>query len=381
MMLQQNYRAWVEIDLNAIKHNVRSLKSLLAENTKLMVIVKADAYGHGAIAVSQAALEAGASDLGVATIVEGIQLRNADIQAPIMILGAANSPEEVQAIALANLEPTICTTEQALLFNQVLADHNQILPIHLKIDTGMSRLGTNWQKGVEFFKLTHSLPQLKIKSIYSHLATADDFDQTILRSQQQRFEQVITELKQLKMPLPDLHIANTAAILTDSNLHYNQVRTGLGVYGFYPAPHLQNGRIDLLPAMQVKARISQIKAIVAGTGVSYGHSFVAPTDMKIATVAIGYADGVIRGLSNRLFVTLHDKIVPQVGNITMDQILIDTTTVPEALVGDIVTILGNNKNNNADRWANILGTISWEILCGFKHRLPRLFAESNNAHG
>lgn len=371
-MLKQNHRAWVEIDLSAIKHNVRQLKRLLSPHTELMAIVKADAYGHGAVGVSQAALQAGASWLGVATIPEGMQLRNAGITAPIAILGATNSDDEIRAIAKYRLQPTICTPKQALVFHEVLQSIDSRVAVHLKIDTGMSRLGTDWRSATEFVQLVASLPQLEIESVYSHLATADELDRTILKEQQQRFAKVVESLRSAGIYPRRLHLANTAGMLTDPDLHYDIVRPGLGIYGLYPAPHLQ-GEVDLRPAMQVKARISQIKEISAGTGISYGYSFIAPTDMKVATVAIGYADGVPRGLSNRIHAIAHEQVVAQVGTITMDQCLIDVTHVPTVSVGDAVTILGKAERTTADDWADILGTISWEILCGFKHRLPRLY--------
>ncbi len=380
-MLKQNYRAWVEIDLAAIKHNIRSLKSLVSASTELMAVVKADAYGHGAIAVSQAVLEAGATWLGVATIVEGVQLRNAGITAPILIMGATNSPDEIRAIAKHRLQPTICSSEQAFLFNETLEDSTNPLLVHLKIDTGMSRLGTDWRSAQNFIKLFHSLPHLKIHSIYSHLATADELDRTILQLQHQRFEQVIGLLKELNIHPNLIHFANTAGMMTDQDLHYDLVRCGLGVYGFYPAPHfkekIKDKSLSLCPALQVKARVTQVKNIAAGTGVSYGYSFIAPKDMIIATVAIGYADGVPRALSNQLFVTICDRKAAQIGTITMDQCLIDVTDISEVQVGDVVTILGNSESDNADRWAEATNTIAWEILCGFKHRLPRLYRSVN----
>jgi alanine racemase len=372
-MLKQNHRAWVEIDLTAVKHNVRQLKQLLAPSTELMAVVKADAYGHGCVGVSQAALEAGAAWLGVATIPEGIQLRNAGITSPIVILGATNSLDEIRAIAEYRLQPTICNPKQALVFHEILAE--KIAPkllVHLKIDTGMSRLGTDWQEAIEFVKLVHGLPQLEIDSVYSHLATADESDQTILRLQQQRFERVVDQLHKAGIYPPRLHLCNSAGMLVDRQLHYDLVRPGLCLYGLYPATHLREF-VDLRPVMQLKARITQVKAIASGTGVSYGYSFVADRDMRIATVAIGYADGVSRGLSNQISVLVGDRKVAQIGTITMDQTLIDVTDVPEASVGDVVTFLGKgDRDLSVDRWAQILGTISWEILCGFKHRLPRI---------
>jgi len=382
-MLKQNYRAWVEIDLSVIKHNVRSLKSLLADSTELLAVVKADAYGHGAIAISQTVIEAGATWLGVATIVEGVQLRDGGITAPILIMGATNSIDEIKAIATHRLQPTICTTDQAVIFSAALADLDYPLSIHLKIDTGMSRLGTNWQEAQDLIELVHRLPNLKIQGVYSHLATADESDRHVLNLQHQRFEQVINLLTELQIDVPLVHFANTAGVMTDQSLHYDLVRCGLGVYGFYPAIHFKQNLqekltecksvFSLRPALQVKARITQVKSITAGTGVSYGHSFIAPQDMKIATVAIGYADGVPRSLSNQIIVAVGDRCskAAQIGTITMDQCLIDVTAIPEVQVGDVVTILGS-EDNNADRWAKITNTIVWEILCGFKHRLPRL---------
>ena len=370
-MLKQNHRAWVEVDLSAIKHNVHQLKSLLTAPTELMAIVKADAYGHGAIDVSQTVIEAGATWLGVATIPEGIQLRRAGITAPIVVLGATNAVDEIKAIAEYRLQPTICNPKQALIYHEVLSQTGEQVLVHLKIDTGMSRLGVNWQEAIAFVKLVQHLPNLEIMSVYSHFATADDSDRTFMQLQTQRFEQVIAALKAEGIYPPRIHICNTAAMLCDRQIHYDIVRTGLGLYGLYPAPHLKN-IIDLRSALTVKARITQVKEIKAGTSVSYGRSFIAPQDMTMATVAIGYADGLPRGLSNRIRVSVNGQKVAQIGTITMDQSAIDVTHVLNVNVGDVVTFLGSESENTADDWANLLGTISWEILCGFKDRLPRI---------
>ena len=370
-MLKQNHRAWVEVDLSAIKHNIHQLKSLLTSPTELMAIVKADAYGHGAIDVSQVAIASGAAWLGVATIPEGIQLRRAGITAPVVVLGATNAVDEIKAIAEYRIQPTICNSKQALIYHEVLSSMGEQIPVHLKIDTGMSRLGVNWQEAIAFIKLVQHLPNLEIMSVYSHFATADDYDREFMQLQSQRFKQVIGDLKSEGIYPPRIHICNTAAMLCDRQIHYDIVRTGLGIYGLYPAPHLKN-IVDLRPALTVKARITQVKEITAGTSVSYGRSFIAPQDMKMAIVAIGYADGIPRGLSNRIRVAVNGQKVAQVGTITMDQCAIDVTHVPNVNLGDEVTFLGGDSENTADDWANLLGTISWEILCGFKHRLPRI---------
>jgi alanine racemase len=369
--LQQ--RAWVEIDRTALASNIRQLKMLLSSKTALMAVVKADAYGHGAITVSQTVLEAGANWLGVATIPEGIELRQAGISAPILILGATYTPDQVRALVHWQLQPTLCTPKQALVFAEVLTECGASLPVHLKIDTGMSRLGTPWQEALEFVRMVVSLSQLEIASLYSHFATADDRDPTVMQQQHARFQQILSQIEAAGIPIPRLHIANSAATLTDSHLHYDLVRVGLAVYGLYPAEHLQE-TIDLRPVLQVKARVTQVKTIPAGMGVSYGYKFIASQPTRIAVVGIGYADGVPRHLSNQLKVILRDRLVPQIGAITMDQLMLDVSAIPDVEVGEVVTLLGKQRTQqiSADDWATTLGTISWEILCSFKHRLPRI---------
>ena len=370
-------RAWVEIDLAALTHNVKQLKNLLSPQTELMTVVKADAYGHGAVAVSQTALSVGASWLGVATIPEGIELREAGIEAPILLLGATHTAQQVKAIAQWHLQPTICTAKQALIFSEVLVGLNQSLPVHAKLDTGMSRLGAPWQEATEFVQLVKGLPNLKLASIYSHLATADSPDTAVMKEQHQRFERAIAQIKTSGINPSSLHLANSAAALADPDLHYDLVRVGLATYGLYPAPHLQNV-VDLKPAMQVKAKVTQVKTIEAGTGVSYGYQFIAQRQTKIAVVGIGYADGIPRNLSNKMQVLVKGKLVPQVGAVTMDQLMLDVTDIPDLEVGEVVTLLGKDGENQitADDWAATLGTISWEIICGFKHRLPRVAVSS-----
>ncbi|MEC4812559.1 MAG: alanine racemase [Scytonema sp. PMC 1069.18] len=372
-------RAWVEIDLEALSYNTQQLVKLLSPPTQLMAVVKADAYGHGAVTVAQTVLESGASWLGVATVPEGIELREAGIEAPILILGATHTQEQIQAIAHWNLQPTLTNPKQALVFSNTLESINSgsTLPVHIKLDTGMSRLGTDWREAAEFVQLVHRLPHLSIKSVYSHLATADSPDQTMLKQQQQRFEQAIAQIREVGIEPPSLHLANSAATLTDRELHYDIVRVGLAIYGLYPAPHLQS-QINLKPVLQVKARITQVKTIAAGTGVSYNHSFIAPRELRVAVVGIGYADGIPRNLSNQMQVLIRGQRVAQIGAITMDQLMLDVSAFPDIQEGEVVTILGKEgqEHISADDWATQLNTISWEILCGFKHRLPRVALDS-----
>ncbi|MEO0014193.1 MAG: hypothetical protein RLZZ535_2582 [Cyanobacteriota bacterium] len=373
-LLVNRQRAWVEVDLDALAHNVLTLKSWLNPETKLMAVVKADAYGHGAVTVAQTALAHGADSLAIATLAEGVELRNAGISAPILILGAINAVEDIQAVAVWNLEATICNPEQAVLFQRTLARLCKSLVVHLKLDTGMSRLGTNWQEAVTLVSLVNSLPNLKIASVYSHFSTADESDRTIMDLQHQRFQTAIAQLKTVGLNPPQIHLANSAATLSDRSTHYDMVRVGLALYGLYPATHLSQV-LKLKPVLQVKAKITQVKTIPPGEGVSYGRQFITQAETKIAVVGIGYADGVPRNLSNRLQAIVGGQLASQIGSITMDQLMLRVDHLPYVKPGDIVTLIGqqNQLKITADDWANKLDTISWEILCGFKHRLPRIF--------
>jgi alanine racemase len=371
----ERQRAWVEIDRAALRHNVCQIRALVAPTIEMMAVVKADAYGHGAIEVARTLVAAGVAWLAVATVPEGIELRSAGISAPILVLGAIDTEIQVRAIVEWDLQPTICSIAQATLISKTISQLAPPKPlhVHLKLDTGMSRLGANWQQAAAVYRELHALPYLEIASLYSHLATADDLDPTVMELQVDRFERSRAAIQAAGYQLPTLHLANSAGILVGDRLHYQLVRPGLILYGLYPAPHLA-AKIDLLPVLSVRARITQVRDITAGTGVSYGHRFIADRDLTIAVVEIGYADGIPRRLSDRMQAIVRGQLVRQIGTITMDRIMLDVSQIPDLQVGEIVTILGTDGNNKigADDWATELGTISWEILCGFKQRLPRI---------
>ena len=367
-------RAWVEINESALRHNVQAIKQHLSPQTSLMAVVKADAYGHGAVKVAQTVLEAGGDAFAVATLQEGIELRQANITVPILIFGALYTVEDIKALVHWQLEPTLCSPSQVRLFGNTLPKLNQSLPVHLKLDTGMSRLGVLWEDAVSLVRCVQEYPQLNIKSVYSHLATADEKGDTFMAVQQERFESAIAQLKSMGFTPPCLHLANSAATLREASCHYDLVRVGLALYGLSPAPHLASVTA-LKPVLEVKARITQVKELPTGAGVSYGHQFVTEKPTRLAVVGIGYADGVPRNLSNHLEVLLQGQKVPQIGAITMDQLMLDISNYDEVQPGEIVTLIGEQGEHtiSADDWAQGLGTISWEILCGFKHRLPRIF--------
>jgi alanine racemase len=369
-------RAWVEVSEAAIAANARSLLASLAPGSALMAVVKADGYGHGAVPVARAAARGGASCFGVATLQEGVELRQAGIDHPLLVLGNITQPEELRTCLHWRLMPTLSGMREALLCQNLASGSGRRLPVHLKLDTGMARLGAPWSEGPRLVAAIRALEAVELAGVYSHLADADApgaGEDPLTRQQRQRFEQVLEALRQQELDPGCRHLANSAGTLRSPALHYDLVRVGLALYGHRPAAHLGMD-LGLQPAMRVRARVSLMREVPAGVGVSYGHRFITRRPSRLAVVGIGYADGVPRLLSNRLQVLFQGCPLPQVGAITMDQLVLDATDVPGLEVGSVVTLLGEDGGARIDplAWSEPCGTIPWEILCGFKHRLPRL---------
>ncbi len=380
-------RAWVEIDLGALQRNVRAVRGLLRDGTKLLAVVKADAYGHGALTAATAAIEAGSDALGVATLEEGLALREAGIATPILVLGFISGAVPVERALRADLQLTVCSAEHALEVASATAGlaardgtrDPRRAEVHLKIDTGLSRLGERWESTGEFLRAVRELERwLQPAGLYSHLACADRPERaspepTSMETQRRRFASVLRGARAVGLQPQTVHLANTAATLTDPRFHYDMVRIGLALYGMAPAPHLES-IIPLEPVLEVKARITQVKPLRRGEAVSYGGDFVADRDLTTATVGIGYADGVSLRLSGRMTAIVGGRRVRQLGRITMDQLVLDVTDLPGARAGDVVTLIGRDGSEHVSvfDWARELGTIPWEVLCLFHRRLPRV---------
>ena len=379
----ERHRAWVEVDAAAICSNARQLRRHLSPGCNLMAVVKADGYGHGAVPVAQAALSGGASSLGVATLAEGIQLRQAGIEAPLLVLGSLSQPEELRSCLRWQLMPTVSGMREALICHNLASGSGRAMALQLKLDTGMARLGADWQEGPRLVAAIHELDAVELSGVYSHLASADvepAFDDGLTAEQQRRFETVLASLREQQLDPGCRHLANSAGTLRNRSLHYDQVRVGLALYGHSPASHLE-GSVALQPALHLYARVSLIREVGVGVGVSYGHRFRTQRPSRLAVVGIGYADGVPRLLSNQLDVLFAGQRLPQVGAITMDQLVLDATDCPALEVGSVVTLLGRDGEQEIQPqdWSERCGMIPWEILCGFKHRLPRLAAGSEGA--
>lgn len=371
-MTSKTHRAWVEVDLSAIASNVKAIKKLIGPAVSLLAVVKANGYGHGAVEVARIALRQGAIMLGVATLEEGIELRKAGIDAPILLLGP--TPGEFNRLLLYRLEPTLYDPETALRLSDYLKKRKRFLKVHLKLDTGMGRLGVSVKEALAFVLEVTRLPYLEIISLYSHLATAEEEEEGFAEEQHRRYQSFLKQLGDLKKKIAYTHIANSAATLGKPMMHENMVRAGLALYGLYPHPHLEK-KVDLKPALSVKSRISFIKTVPAGTSISYGRNFIAKKETRVATLSIGYADGLPRSFSNNFSVLVRGQWVPLIGNITMDQCMADISGVKDAKIGDEVVLLGiqGSRKITAEDWAKKLNSINYEVVCSFKARLPRVF--------
>lgn len=371
-------RAWVEVDADAIEANARAiLRAHLRPPCRLMAVVKADGYGHGALAVARAAAAGGASSFGVATLPEGIELRRGGIQAPILVLGNLIEARELLHCLHWGLMPTLSTLSQAQLCDQVGRSSGRRFAAHLKVDTGMSRLGASMEDAVAIAEAVGALEGLQLEGIYSHLAMADGPSdgkaEAVTERQRQRFDELVAALRTRGIEGGVRHLANSAGTLRSSDLHHDMVRVGLALYGHSPSEHLSASQ-ELQPALHLRARVSLVRSIPAGVGVSYGHQFISRRPTRLAVVAIGYADGVPRLLSGRMNVLHRGRALPQVGAITMDQLMLDASDYPGLREGDVVTLLGRSGQVSVSprTWSDFCNTIPWEILCGFKHRLPRV---------
>ena len=364
--------ARAEVDLGAIAHNVGVLRDLVAP-AAVCAVVKADGYGHGAIAVGQAALEAGATWLGVALVEEGSVLRRAQIEAPILLLSQPR-PADIPAAVRLRLELSVYTSEAVEAVAEAARLQGVVTPLHLKVNTGMNRVGAQPDEMLTLAKEIARRPELELAAVWTHCAVADDPGDRFTEIQLDRFDQVCAELEAAGLVPRLRHAANTAAAIDHPRSRYDLVRAGIGIYGIPPAPALE-GRVDLRPALSLRAEVSMVKRVTAGERISYGLRHRFDNDTVVATVPIGYADGVPRRLS--LVggeVLVGGRRRPIVGVVTMDQLMVDCGEDVVG-VGDEVVLLGRQGEEcvTAAEWAERLDTIAYEIVCGIGPRVPRTY--------
>lgn len=358
--------SWVEINLENLAHNIKEIKKSVPDGKKLLAVVKADAYGHGAIMLAPTILASGCDMLGVASIDEGIDLRNAKISCDILVLGAV-PVWALESAVYANISIAIFSTEHLIACHQVF-ERTGIKPkVHVKIDTGMNRIGVQPEMAVDFIKEVQNANYLDLEGIFTHFYEAESIEETAV--QVGIWNEIISQIDTTGLLL---HIQNTAGTICYDVPTSNMLRIGIGLYGLSPDyPEKEFKKPDLKPLLSVKGRVVHIHMAKAGSGVSYCHKFKTDGVIKIATVPLGYADGISRALSGKIWGELNGNKVPQIGNITMDQMMFDITGV-EANAGDVITLVGENAMS-IDDWAKILGTINYELTCRLKVRLPRVY--------
>jgi alanine racemase len=359
---------WAEIDLDAVAHNVRLLAAC-ARPARLYAVVKANAYGHGAVAVGRAALEAGAAALAVACVDEGEELRRAGITAPILVLGHTPASDAGRVVGL-GLEPAVGGRELVDALSAAARERGLEVPIHLEVETGFNRHGLALEALVEIADLARSLPGVRVKALFTHFATADEEDQGFTRSQFDLLRQASHRLPWVE----ERHASASAGILLAPDLALEAVRPGISLYGYHPAPGSAPA-VDLRPVLSLRSRIVRLTEIEAGAAVGYGRTWTARRRSRIALLMCGYADGYRRGLGNRAQALVHGRRVPVVGRVSMDMCTVDVTDVPEATIGDVGTLIGQDGEARVDanELAQLAGTISYEIVAAVAARVPRLY--------
>lgn len=380
MISLKNFRpVWAEINLDNLVHNLREVRRLVGDKVIITSVIKADGYGHGAATIAQTLLENGTDRFAVATLSEAIALRKSGIKEDILILGYTPSCQD-KLILENHITQTIYNVEDARSISEAAKNFGKIAKIHLKIDTGMGRLGfLPESESIEEIVNIFRLPNLYIEGIFSHFARADEADKEPTKAQFERFNYVVKELEKRGIEIPIKHIANSAAIIDLPEYHLDMVRAGIMLYGLYPSDQVKKENVNLKPVMTLKASISNVKTVKLGEGISYGHKFVTNMTTRIATIPIGYADGFTRLLNHKVEVSIKGERVPIVGNICMDQCMANVSNIKDVKIGDEVVLFGDGSMGepSADEIGSIIGTINYEVVCMVSKRVPRVYIKNN----
>ena len=359
---------WAEIDLDAIAHNVRALAERAAP-AKLYAIVKANAYGHGAVAVAEAAMGAGAAGLGVVCVDEGEELRRAVIDAPILVVGYTHAGEAERIVDL-RLTPTVCSMQTALALSRFASARGVTQRIHVELESGLNRHGLPLEELVSFAQQARALPAIEVEGLFTHFAAAEEGEAAFTRAQYAALLEA-----SMRLPwIPIRHCAASASVLGAPDMALDMVRAGIAVYGYEPAPGIAAG-VTLRRALSLKSRIARVLDVAPGATVGYGRTWVANRPSTIALIMCGYADGYRRALSNRASMLVHGRRAPIAGRIAMDMCMADVTDIPGVAPDDEVVMIGEQGGEriDADELAELADTISWEILAGIAARVPRIY--------
>lgn len=371
-------RTYAEVDLEAIRHNIRETRKRIKKDTKIMAVVKADAYGHGAVEVSHA-LEGMVDAYGVAMIGEALELRRSGIRKMILILGYTGEPWYPELVEQ-KISQTVYTWEMAEQLNEAAGKLGQKAAVHIKLDTGMGRIGfAPSEENIEVVKQISCLPWLEIEGIYTHFARADEKTDQPIQEPFRQYLSFVEKLEDMGVKIPVRHVSNSASIMHFPEGNLDMVRSGITTYGLYPSEEVPKENIRFRPAMQWKSVISYVKEVPAGTSISYGGTYLCREPMKVATVPVGYADGMKRDLSNKGRVLVHGMYARILGRICMDQFMIDVTSIPHVSIGDEVTIFGRDGDNQipVEEIAGLSHSFNYEFVCSITGRVPRKYVGTN----
>ncbi|PEA54933.1 alanine racemase [Bacillus pseudomycoides] len=369
----------VEVNLDAVKHNVREFKKCVNdENITMMAAVKANGYGHGAVEVAKAAIEAGIHQLAVAFVDEGIELREAGVTVPILVLGYT-PVDAVKDAVEHNIMITVYRIEDLKGINEIANQLEKRARIQVKIDTGMSRIGLQEEEVLPFLEELKNMKYIEVEGMFTHYSTADEADKTYTNMQTGLFEKAVNTAKELGIHLPYIHSSNSAGSMELGNTFQNMVRVGIGIYGMYPSKEVDHTAVSLKTALSLKSKVAHIKQAKKNCGVSYGNTYVTTGEEWIATVPIGYADGYNRQLSNKGYALINGIRVPVLGRVCMDQLMLDVTKAMPVHVGDEVVFYGSQGKESlyVDEIADTLGTINYEVTCMLSRRLPRIYIKDD----
>lgn len=375
-------RVRAEIDLDAVRENITNLKALTKAGTKMMAVVKADGYGHGAIAVAKA-LRNLVDGYAVATVEEGVALREASVDKMVLILGIT-FPEYAGKVVSYGLSQVVSSLEEAEALSAAAVKRNTRAKVHIGLDTGMGRIGfPDKDESIDTIKKISELPGITIEGIFTHYARCDEADKTSVKDQLKRYSDFVDKVEAAGIHIPIHHASNSAGIIELPESNFDMVRSGITTYGLYPSNEVSKDKAVLKPAMRLVSHVTFVKTVPAGTGISYGSTFVTAHETKVATIPVGYADGYPRQLSNKGSVLIGGNRVPILGRVCMDQMMVDVTEISDVKPGDEVVLVGSqgNESISAEELGDLSGRFNYELVCDITARVPRVYFENGKRVG
>lgn len=383
MIDNSNYnRVQAVINLDNIRHNISAMKSLVDKDKKMLAVIKADAYGHGAVEVAEA-LDDLADFYAVAFIDEALELRRAGIDKPILILGYTD-PVDYELLLKYDVRPAMYETDDAQKLSDLAVSMGIKAKVHIKVDTGMGRIGFSCDDtGVEKIAEISNMPGIEIEGIFTHYAKADEIDKTAANGQLEKFRWINGQLVGLGIHIPVRHISNSAGIMEMDNSDFDMVRSGIVTYGLYPSEEVDKSIVELRPAMSLMSKVIFVKDVKAGTGIGYGWSYIADHDIRVATVSAGYADGYPRAQSNKGRVIIHGEYAPIIGRVCMDQFMVDVSHIDGVQVRDDVILIGRDgdKEVTVEEVAEPANSFNYELVCNISRRVPRTYIRDGKEFG